>query len=57
MAGYCPMLNDTWVKQQRAHYAELDTQTPVDLLIRDMVATGELPDPRTFDITAVCEGL
>ena len=55
MAGYCPMLNDTWVKQQRAHYTELDTQTPVELLLRDLVAAGELPDPRPFDITSVCE--
>lgn len=54
MAGYCPMLDDPWVAQQRAHYAELDSQTPVDALLVELVAKGELPDPGAFDITSVC---
>jgi len=55
MAGYCPMLNNAWVIRQRAHYAGLDTLTPTEDLIQEWVAMGELDDPRTFDITAVCE--
>ena len=57
IAGYCPMLNSTWVEQQRTQYAELDKQTPTDEFIKNLVAEGELPDPGFFDITSVCEGL
>lgn len=55
MSGYCPMLNSDWVNQQRTLYTGLDTQTPTQELIRELVAAGELPDPRIFDITSVCE--
>jgi hypothetical protein len=55
MSGYCPSLNSTWVKQQRTLYAELDTLTPTEELIRELVASGELPDPGDFAITSVCE--
>jgi len=55
MAGYCPQLHSAWVKQQRARYAELDRHTPTEVLLGEMVASGELPDPRPFDITSVCE--
>jgi hypothetical protein len=59
MRGYCPLLQSSWVKEQRARYAELDPagpdgQTPLDKLVAEMVAGGELPDPRQFDITTVC---
>ena len=55
MATYCPMLNSDWVKRQRTHYAKLDTLTPTEGLIQELVATDELPDPGTFDVTSVCE--
>ena len=55
MAAYCPQLDSAWVMEQRAHYARLDTPTPTDELVKELVATGELDDPRTFDITTVCE--
>lgn len=55
MAAYCPQLNSAWVVEQRAHYARLDTPTPTDEMVKELVAAGELDDPRTFDITAVCE--
>jgi hypothetical protein len=54
MAGYCPLLSSPWVERQRSRYAELDLQTPMEELIGEMVAAGDLPDPRTFDITTVC---
>jgi hypothetical protein len=57
MAGYCPELDSAWVSKQRARYARLDTPTPTDELVQELVTTGELADPRTFDITAVCEQL
>ncbi len=54
MRGYCPLLDSTWVMEQRAHYAELDRQTPLENLLMEMVAADELADPRQFDITSVC---
>ena len=36
-------------------YAELDTLTSTEKLIRELVAAGELPDPGDFAITSVCE--
>ena len=54
MAAYCPMLQDEWVQKQRALYAELDTQTPIDELLSELVENGKLPDPLPFDITSVC---
>jgi hypothetical protein len=56
MTAYCPMLHSPWVAQQRARYSELDTQTPIEELMAELVAAGKLPDPRAFDITAVCKG-
>jgi hypothetical protein len=55
MAGYCPELNSAWVRKQRTHYASLDRPTGIDEMVRELVAAGELADPRTFDIKAVCE--
>ena len=55
MAGYCPALNSDWVNRQRTLYAGLDTLTPTEGLIQELVDAGELPDPRSFDITSVCE--
>jgi hypothetical protein len=55
MARYCPLLDSDWVIRQRTHYARLDTLTPTEKFIREMVDAGELPDPRDFDITSVCE--
>ncbi|MBT8072418.1 MAG: hypothetical protein HKP21_01800 [Xanthomonadales bacterium] len=54
MAGYCPALDSDWVVQQRAHYAQQDTQTPTEKMILELVARGELPDPQDYDIAAVC---
>lgn len=54
MATYCPMLHSPWVEQQRERYSELDTQTPTEELVMELVAAGELPDPKPFDITSVC---
>jgi len=55
MAAYCPMLNSDWVNRQRTLYAGLDTLTLTEDLIREWVASGELEDPQSFDIAAVCE--
>ncbi len=55
MSGYCPMLSSDWVKHQRAHYAELRKLTLTEEFLRELVAGGELVDPRSFDITTVCE--
>lgn len=55
MAGYCSLLESDWVIQQRKRYAELDTMTVTEKLIRELVEAGELPDPRGYDITRVCE--
>jgi hypothetical protein len=54
MAGYCPQLNSAWVTRQRSLYAELDTPTPTQKLVQELVDNGELTNPRTFDITTVC---
>jgi len=54
MAGYCPQLKSAWVRRQRTHYAELESLTPTEELIRQLVAEGGIPDPRNFDITVVC---
>lgn len=54
MAAYCPMLQDEWVQNQRTLYAELDTQTPIDKLLSELVDNGKLSDPLPFDITSVC---
>lgn len=54
MTAYCPQLKSDWVMRQRAHYAALDAVTPTERLIRKLVAAGEIPEPRDFDITVVC---
>lgn len=55
MAGYCPALEGDWVNQQRTLYAGMDSQTLTEKMIRELVTAGELPDPRDYDITAVCD--
>lgn len=55
MTAYCPMLQDEWVQKQRTRYAELDTQTPTEDLLQELIKSGELPDPFSFDITSVCD--
>jgi len=54
MSTYCSLLSSEWVRQQRAHYAALDTTTSTEELIRELVISGDLPDPANYDITAVC---
>lgn len=54
MATYCPMLHSERMENQRAHYCELDTQTLTETLVMQQVAAGEMPDPRPFNITSVC---
>lgn len=54
MESYCPMLESEWVIRQRAYYGQRDTLTPTEKLLRERVASGELPDPRNYDITTVC---
>jgi hypothetical protein len=54
VAGYCPTWQSSWVEQQRARYRQLDHVTPTEELIVELVANGELPDPRLFDISTVC---
>jgi len=56
LSSYCPMLHSAWVELQRERYLELDTPTPVEELVKALVAAEKLPDPGTFDITAVCAG-
>ena len=51
---YCPQLHSPWVEQQRARYKATDTQTITENLIQEQVAAGKMPDPKAFDITAVC---
>lgn len=55
MAGYCPQLDSAWVTRQRELYSNLDTPTPTDELVQELVTSGKLADPRAFDITTVCE--
>ena len=55
MAAYCPMLKDEWVQNQRARYAELDTRTPTESLLRELINSGDLPDTLPFDIVSVCD--
>lgn len=55
MAGYCPELDSAWVTEQRKRYSSIDKPTHTQKLVRDLVTAGELADPRTFDITSVCE--
>lgn len=55
IAGYCPLLDSDWVRKQRAYYARIDRQTEIDELLADLVAEGELPNPREFDVTSVCK--
>jgi hypothetical protein len=59
MENYCPQLHSPWVEQQRARYEIMDreTQTLTETLIEEQVAAGEWPDPKDFDITAVCADL
>jgi len=54
MQTYCPMLHSPWVEQQRAHYREIDTRTPIEIQVEKMVAEGKLADPQDFDITTIC---
>ena len=54
MMTYCPMLQSQWVQKQRANYAERDEQTPTELLLKELVTAGVLPDPYSFDIVPVC---
>jgi hypothetical protein len=55
MSRYCPALESDWVLRQRAHYARLDTATLTSDQVGELVSNGELPDPASFDITAICE--
>jgi hypothetical protein len=55
MTGYCPLLDSPWVREQRARYEKLDTGSPIDQAIENLVKEGELDDPMLFDITTVCE--
>jgi hypothetical protein len=54
MSGYCQDLSSPWVEQQRSDYAKRDQRTPMEEVLEEMVAAGELPDPQFFDITTVC---
>jgi hypothetical protein len=55
MIGYCPMLDSPWVRNQRAHYEKLNTETIIDQAIAGLVKEGALEDPMLFDIVTVCE--
>jgi hypothetical protein len=54
VAGYCPLLHSPWVEQQRARYRELDSQSPSEKVVMELVAKGKLPNPESFDIMSVC---
>ena len=55
MSRYCPILDSPWVQEHRARYEKLDTESPIDQAIRNLVKEGTLDDPMLFDITTVCE--
>jgi len=55
MKRYCALLKDPEVSERRAKYAERDRETPTEALVRQLVASGKLADPRRFSIEAVCE--
>jgi len=54
MARYCGLLLDPEIQRQRAAYAARDRETPTEAMIRELVASGELPDPLQFTIEAAC---
>ena len=54
MVGYCPLLDDPWVQEQRALYRTMEVPSPINQAIRELVDTGKLDDPMLFDITTVC---
>ncbi len=56
MASYCPMLHSPWVEQQRTRYRELDSHSPSEKVVMELVAKGKLPNPEPFDIMSVCGG-
>lgn len=54
MERYCDLLTDPEVRQRRADYAARDRETPTEALVRQLVASGTLADPRGFTIEAAC---
>jgi len=54
MRRYCALLTDPEVRDRRAAYAQRDRETPTEALVRQLVASGKLADPRRFSIDAVC---
>ncbi|MDX1385652.1 MAG: hypothetical protein R3190_18515, partial [Thermoanaerobaculia bacterium] len=54
LLGYCPMLDDPEVRAMRDAYRARDTTTPTELLLREFIASGRVPDPADFDIERVC---
>ena len=54
MEGYCALLEDPEIQRARAAYAARDFETPMEGMIRELVAAGTLADPRGFTIEAAC---
>jgi hypothetical protein len=54
LVGYCPMLQDPGVQQQRRAYAARDRVTPTEERVRELVLEGKLPDPEQFSIEDSC---
>jgi hypothetical protein len=56
MRHHCDELRAPEVQRRRADYTERDRETPVETIIRDLVAAGKLEDPAHFTIDAACAG-
>jgi hypothetical protein len=54
MLRYCALLNSPEVQRRRSDYAARDRETPTEVLVRQLVAAGQLPDPKEFSIEAAC---
>ncbi len=54
LTEYCARYGLPEVVERRAHYARIDTVTPTERLIDELVGEGRLTDPRQFSIEANC---
>jgi hypothetical protein len=54
MLEYCPRLELPEVQAERRRYAERDRVTPTERRIEELIAEGELEDPRRYSIERVC---
>jgi len=54
MLRYCTLLQDPEVRRRRTGYAAQDRETPTETIVRQLVASGKIADPRQFSIEGAC---